>query len=104
MILELISTVTSQSAGQVFDGAKDVSFSPVSPNVLWFNAFGTVGAIIVAGLSLMSSLVNQKKIQEVHVLVNSQFAEYKEKVAQILALEKAASRTEGRDAERDKKN
>lgn len=90
-----MSELVMTAVGQIFDGAKDVSFTAIPPQALWITVFGTIGAIIVGVLGLLTSINNSKKIQEVHVLVNNQLKEYKEKVAEILALEKQKSRDEG---------
>ena len=92
MMLEVLSLAAVDSAKQVFGGADTVSFTPVPPDVIWLNAFGTIGAILVAAMGLLSSMFNHRKIQEIHVLVNSQTQLLRERV---LFLEKQASKAEG---------
>lgn len=105
MILELIAAVTpdSASAKEIFDGAKSVTFTAVPPEVPWLSALGSIATVIVAALSVVASLVNKRKIEEVHILVNSQFSDYKQRVAELLALEKALSKEQGKlEAVKDK--
>jgi H+/gluconate symporter-like permease len=75
-----------------------VSYTAVDPMVIYAGFVSSATAVIVATLGVWSSYVNKRKIQEVHVLVNSQFQEYKESVARILALEKEKSRSEGKQS------
>jgi H+/gluconate symporter-like permease len=75
-----------------------VSYTAVDPMVIYAGFVSSATAVIVACLGVWSSYVNKKKIQEVHVLVNSQFQEYKDSVARILILEKEKSRGEGKES------
>lgn len=109
MILDLIAAVTPaptasvETAQHVFGGANSVSFSPVDPLVLYITATGSLITLIIAVLSfagsvmgLMASHENKKKIQEVHVLVNSQFDEYKKIQALLLESRTAEARAAGK--------
>ena len=98
---ELVMT----AVGQVFDGAKDVTFTAIPPQVPWVTVFGTVGGIVIGAMGLIASIINRMKIQEVHILVNSQFSAYKAQVAELLAFEKQKSRDQGiADTEKIQKN
>ncbi len=102
MIWDILATLLDNPQAETTEIVKQqVTYAAVDPNVMIGGFISSAAAVIVSIMGVWASLINRKKISEVHVLVNSQFSAYKEAVARILELEKAKSISEEQSSKKE---